>query len=289
MSTTETITATASEPISTTLLFFHPTTPEAHTQAFYKVTPTGIETNFGFTTAPVKIQNVRGREHLYALDTHGFGWHTHATTTENLDNLRNQRNDEIKAKYYPEVEQILKDVTGAERVKIFDHTVRKRVPGAAPDGVSEDGKRQPAGRAHVDQTPWAAAQRIRENFSEEEAEDLLRRRYQIINVWRPLISPVHDRPLALADYGSCSPSDCITVELHLGNGRRGETYSVRHSEGQKWHYLSAQGTEEVTLIKCFDSKEGVAKMAPHCSFDDATAPEGVAPRESVEVRALVLY
>ena len=52
-------------------------------------------------------------------------------------------------------------------------------------------------------------------------------------------------------------------------------------------YRSGQTPEEVTLIKCFDSKlDGRARRVPHTAFvNPATADEDA--RESIEVRALV--
>ena len=32
---------------------------------------------------------------------------------------------QIKSKYYPEIEQVIKNATGASRVYVFDHTLRK--------------------------------------------------------------------------------------------------------------------------------------------------------------------
>ena len=32
---------------------------------------------------------------------------------------------QIKSIYYPEIEQVIKDATGASRVHVFDHTLRK--------------------------------------------------------------------------------------------------------------------------------------------------------------------
>lgn len=44
--------------------------------------------------------------------------------------LLNSNDEEIKRVYYPEVEQLLKDHTGATRVVAFDHIVRRpQLPG----------------------------------------------------------------------------------------------------------------------------------------------------------------
>ncbi|TFK48884.1 hypothetical protein OE88DRAFT_1663124 [Heliocybe sulcata] len=47
--------------------------------------------------------------------------------------------------------------------------------------------------------------------------------------------------------------------------------------------------DEFALIKCFDSKDGVAKCTPHTGFEDPWTPPDAPFRESVELRVLVFY
>ena len=47
---------------------------------------------------------------------------------------------------------------------------------------------------------------------------------------------------------------------------------------------------ETILIKCFDSDEtNPGRFTAHTAFDDPTTPPDAAPRESIEVRALVFF
>jgi hypothetical protein len=47
---------------------------------------------------------------------------------------------------------------------------------------------------------------------------------------------------------------------------------------------------EAVLLKCYDSKDdGRARFTAHTSFDDPNSPPKAAPRESIEVRALVFW
>jgi hypothetical protein len=140
-------------------------------------------------------------------------------------------------------------------------------------------------RVHIDQSYDAAKSRVPHHLPEE-AEKLLTTRYQIINVWRPIKTILKD-PLAVADANSVPDSDLVVVDLIYPN-RRGETYTVRPNGDHKWYYVYGQTPEEVTLIKCFDSKlDGRARRVPHTAFVN---PETVdeASRESIEVRALVI-
>ena len=66
---------------------------------------------------------------------------------------------------------LIKAATGADRVFVFDHTVRKRVQGAAD---RDGGLRQPVARVHVDHTEKSGLQRVRDLIPDE-AEGTLER------------------------------------------------------------------------------------------------------------------
>ncbi|BAL75093.1 hypothetical protein S23_18790 [Bradyrhizobium cosmicum] len=103
--------------------------------------------------------------------------------------------------------------------------MRKRVEGAAD--IRDGGPRQPATRVHVDQTAVSGANRVREHLPDE-AEELLKGRVQMINLWRPIRGPLRDSPLAMADGTSVAPDDLVASDLIYPN-RRGETYSVKYN------------------------------------------------------------
>ncbi|EXJ61402.1 uncharacterized protein A1O5_11717 [Cladophialophora psammophila CBS 110553] len=228
----------------------------------------------------VTIHDIRGEEKNYTLDKSGFEIYRHASIEKDfLDDAQ------IRANYYLETEQLLKDATGASRVLIFDHTIRRAQkdqrgsPAASP-------LRGPVNRVHIDQSYSAARSRVPHHLPDE-ADALLKTRYQIINVWRPIKTILKD-PLAVAEAHSVPDSDLIGVGLIYPN-RQGETYTVRPNPEHKWHYLYGQTPEEVLLIKCFDSKlDGRARRVPHTAFVN---PETVNEdsRESIEVRALVFH
>ncbi|KAI9163864.1 Hydroxylase/desaturase CTB9 [Paramyrothecium foliicola] len=232
-----------------------------------------------FVSHDITIHDVRGDEDLYTLDKSGFQIHPHVSVEKDfLDD------DQIKAQYYPETQKLLQDVTGASKVFIFDHTIRRRKPGEGQESASTRG---PVQRVHIDQSYDAAKSRVPFHLPEE-SEELLKGRYQIINVWRP-IRIVERDPLAIAEAHSVSDSDLIVTEL-IYPKRRGETLQVRQNDSQKWFYKSYLSPEEVILIKCFDSKtDGRARRVPHTAFTDPTAAPDAPARESIEVRALVFH
>lgn len=175
--------------------------------------------------------------------------------------------------------------TGASKIFIFDHTIRRQAPEAA--GSRNPGLRGPVRRVHIDQSYSAGLSRVPYHLPDE-SEELLKGRVQIINVWRPIKQVLRD-PLAVAEANSVSDEDLIVTEL-IYPTRRGETYAVRHQPEHQWHYKSGLEPSEVLLIKCFDSKvDGRARRVPHTAFEDPLAGDDVPSRESIEVRALVFH
>ena len=172
--------------------------------------------------------------------------------------------------------------TGASKVYIFDHTIRR------PSASSENPLRGPVRRVHIDQSYSASLNRVAHHLPAE-AEHLLQGRVQIINVWRPIHTIFKD-PLTVAEAQSVSEEDLVPVGL-IYPDRKGETYTVKPNPGHRWFYLHAQTPEEVLLIKCFDTKQdGRARRVPHTAFvNEEYDNEKERERESIEVRALVFH
>jgi hypothetical protein len=189
---------------------------------------------------------------------------------------------EIERVYYPEVEALVRGQTGAEKVVVFDHTIR------VADRAVERGLRAPVQMVHNDYTEKSGPQRVRDLLGAE-AESRLRRRYVEINVWRPIRGPVQMAPLALADASTIAPEDLVTCDLIYAD-RTGEIYYGVYNPAQRWHYFPAMEREEAVLIKCFDSKnDGRARFSLHTAFDDPTSPANAPPRESIEARAFAFF
>ncbi|KAL7951708.1 hypothetical protein V8C42DRAFT_304954 [Trichoderma barbatum] len=229
----------------------------------------------------VTITDIAGDEDRYTLDKSGFQIHRHTSVEKDFVD-----DEQIKAFYYPETEQLLKDVTGASKIFIFDHTIRRHNPDETPS-PTDAAFRGPVQRVHIDQSYTAALSRVPYHLPEE-ADELVKGRVQIINVWRP-IKQIQRDPLAVAEAGSVAEEDLVPIGL-IYPTRSGETLSVRYNERQKWFYRSGLTPEEVILIKCFDSKtDGRARRVPHTAFSDTSAASNAPTRESIEVRALVFH
>jgi hypothetical protein len=229
-------------------------------------------------TRSMPIRDVRPLSETVSLDREGFALVRQKSSVKDFYD-----EDEIKKVYYPEAERLIKAATGADRVLVFDHTVRKRVNGVAD---RDGGLRQPVARVHVDHTEKSGPQRVRDLIPDE-AEELLKGRVQIINLWRPIRGPLLDSPLAVCDARTVRPDELIASDLVYPN-RVGETYSVRYDPEHQWFYVPRMTVDEVLLLKCFDSAtDGRARFAPHTAFADPTTPRDAPPRESIELRTLV--
>ncbi len=90
------------------------------------------------------IHDLRPIGETVSLDREGF-----ALVRQNSSVKDFYDEDEVRSVYYPEAEWLIKTATGADRVFVFDHTIRKRVQGAAD---RDGGLRQPVARVHVDHT-----------------------------------------------------------------------------------------------------------------------------------------
>jgi hypothetical protein len=243
--------------------------------------PPGTPRSAGnFITQAVPIRSARDIINDLSLDKQGFQVLRQETAVADFYDQ-----DEVKRVYYPEVERLLKGATGADRVVIFDHQVRNVE--LAQRG--EKNAREYVHTVHNDYTFKSGPRRVRDHLPAAEVEELLKRRFAEINVWRPIRGPVESEPLAICDARSIDPQDVVASDL-VYRDKIGETYSFRYNPNHRWSYFPRQEKNEVILLKCYDSKEdGGARFTAHTAFQDPNTAPDAAPRESIEVRALVFW
>jgi len=229
----------------------------------------------------VAIRDVRPVASTLSLEHEGFQLLSAPTSVRNFDD-----EEFVRTRYYAETIALLEELTGASRVVVFDHTIRRRIPGATDRSTGIP--RQPVPRVHNDYTVKSGPQRVRDLLGEE-ADALLQKRFSVINVWRPILGPVQDSPLAVSDASSINDGDLVATDL-IYPDRTGEIYYVKFNPEHRWFYAPAMRSDEVMLIKCYDSlADGRARFVPHTAFVDPTTPPGAPPRQSIELRTLVFY
>ncbi len=237
--------------------------------------------NLELETHTMPIHDMRPVAHAVSLDREGFALVESGSAVGDFYDEA-----ELRGVYYPEAETLLASVTGGRRVMVFDHTIRRRTPGV--EDRTPGVPRLPVPRIHGDYTEISGPQRVRDLMGEE-AETLLRRRFAIVNVWRPIRGPLRDAPLAVCDAQSVAPDDWVPQDLVYPD-RTGEIFALTYNPSHRWFYAPAMRTGEVLLLKCFDSaRDGRARFMPHTAFEDPTTPPDVLPRESIELRALVFF
>jgi hypothetical protein len=186
--------------------------------------------------------------------------------------------------YYPEVEAVVRRATGARRVLVFDHNVRNTDRARPGSELSQ----APVHFVHNDYTVRSGPQRVRDLVGGEEAEELLQRRFAVINVWRPIRGPVQQAPLAFCDASSLAQHDFVATDLRYRD-RVGEVYSLTYRPEHRWFYYPRMQSDEAILLKCYDSDPHCACFTAHTAIDDPSAPAGATARESIEVRTLAFF
>jgi hypothetical protein len=227
----------------------------------------------------ITIRNGRRFADQFVLDQDGFRFVPHDTKVKDFF-----EEEQIRRVYYPEMEALVKAESGASRVLVFDHTLR-----TASDELRQAQKiREVVRRVHNDYTEWSAPQRVRDLLPQE-ADDLLRRRFAIVQVWRPIRHPVETFPLAICDARTLSDDDLIISERRYPN-RVGQTYAIKYNSAHRWYWFPRMRREEALVFKVYDSlRDGRARWTAHTAFEDPGSPRNARPRESIEIRTLAFF
>ena len=226
------------------------------------------------------VRNGRPLRQTFDLDTHGFVFVNHHTKVQDFAS-----EEERKRVYDPEMQALIRKHSGASDVVVFDHTIRitddqsQRVSGARPTvkGV------------HNDYTEESAPRRLREIVGDEEAERRLKKRWAIIQVWRPIRGAVMIDPLGICDGRSIPRKGFIRVERRY-KYRTGEVYHIAYDPAHIWYYFPQMTRDEALIFKVFDSDTTKqSRFTAHSAFDDPNTPAGAPPRESIETRTFAFF
>jgi hypothetical protein len=226
----------------------------------------------------VQITNARRLAEPPTLDVHGFERRSHRTAVTDFAS-----EDQIRTIYYREAEDIIREATGAEKVVIFDHTLRSSAEGR-PDSI-----REPVRVVHNDQTFVSGPRRVRDHLPADEAAARLAGRFAIINLWRPIGSTVETWPLAVLDGRTLEAEDLVAADL-IYRDKIGETYAITHRASHRWFYFPQLQPDELVLLKIYDSRaDGTVRLTAHTAFEDPTSRADAPARRSIELRSRVFY
>jgi len=226
------------------------------------------------------IRNGRPLRDIFNLDTHGFAFTDHPTAVRDFTS-----EEERKTVYDREVADLIKTHSGASEVLVFDHTIRI----GDEQAQKAINARPPVKGVHNDYTENSAPRRLREIVGEAEAEQRFKKRWAIIQVWRPIRGKVMTDPLGICDGRTIPPKGFILVQRRYRD-RTGEVYHIAYNPEHVWFYFPEMERDEALVFKVFDTDEDVpTRFTAHTAFDDPSAPANAPPRESIETRTFAFW
>lgn len=251
---------------------------------FYEPDP-GVQLNPpGTDPHEVDIHDGWPRVDQFSLDREGFELHRFEGPGPVFDQFDDDAS--IHAQFYPQVIAHVQRHTGAKRVVVFDHTIRKRLP--ADLKAQTEVQRPAVLLVHSDYTVASGPQRVRDILGRE-AEPLLQRRVAFYNLWKPLYRRVEELPLAMCDASTHAPEDMLRMDLKYRE-RTGEIYVMRHAPQHRWIYFPQMEAHHALLLKTYDSEtDGRARFMGHTAFEDPGTLPGAPRRESIEVRTMAFF
>ncbi len=228
----------------------------------------------------VQIRDMRPISDQLALERNGFVLREKESAVTDFYDQK-----EVERVYFPEVKQLVRELTGADKVIAFGAMTRTDATNAAEGN-------QPAFGAHVDYGDRTVRQFATDVLGAEQASVWLRGRYMLINVWRP-ITVVHGSNLAVCDARTVQASDMYDSEVRggLGDPDRPTLYgfSVGFNPDQRWYYVPKMRPEEVLVFKLFDTNPDAVQWTAHSAFEHPDKAADAPPRESIEVRTIAFF
>lgn len=228
----------------------------------------------------MRVQNGRPIAHTFNLDTHGFVFAEHITQVTDFTDEA-----ERKRVYDAEVQALIKKHSGAAEVLVFDHTLR-----VSDENLQKAMDARPTVKGvHNDYTEASAPVRLREIAGDAEAERRFKKRWAIIQVWRPIRGNVMCDPLGICDGRSIPQQGFIRVQRRY-KYRTGEVYHIAHNPAHQWFYFPQMTRNEALVFKVYDSDANKpSRFTAHSAFDDPTTPPNAPPRESIETRCFAFF
>ncbi len=214
---------------------------------------------------------------------------------------------EVERTFYPEIEKLLLEFfPNATDALVYNHDVfdkdydgdRTEDQDAKNPGVNANY----SNRVHNDLNDNSGRLRCRElltknlrnfgreqNFSEEEADAKMSRRFVSINLAKPM-ETVEQYPFVLCAWPSFADQPYIN-NYRIYDDRVGETTRFTYRPDHEWYWFPYQKPNEVSMLKCYDSVTdgSVSRWSFHTACTDPTAPDDAPCRKNVVVRSFVFF
>jgi hypothetical protein len=232
----------------------------------------------------IRIDDARAQPVPPSLEAEGF------TLVKHHSEVSDFRDTPTMMRIHPaEIERLVKDLSGADRVVVNSPGVLRFSESSADCGRLNNSR--PARFIHIDISDPTA------RVMAERAcpQDVLRplRRFAHYNVWRVLSPPPQDVPLAVCDARSVAPGDLLEADAVFDAPGKPEWsfegLVIHHNPAHRWSYFPNMTRGEALVFKTNDSDPNQPHNVPHTAFNDPSCPSGVAPRASIEMRAIAYW
>lgn len=228
----------------------------------------------------VEVANGRFCQEKFSVGANGFELIKFASELTNVRDI-----DAVRRIFRPEAEQILKRLTGASRVLMFNHIVRDS--SEAPLGDHFAAPRF----CHVGHDQATYESIIRTCLSPGEADALLGRRWAAYSMWKPMAS-VKNLPLAVCDARTVFEENLVpndqgadaSVPLQQKSG-----LGVTFNSKQRWYYFPDMTAEEALVLKIWDTDIDLPQWVAHSAFVDPTSKSDANPRVVLDGRFIAFY
>ncbi|KAI1610006.1 hypothetical protein EDD37DRAFT_649271 [Exophiala viscosa] len=255
------------------------------------LTPGSAFNTAKFVWTDVNVRDARPMRKDFSLERKGFTLVDHASKVSDWDDTEQQ-----SGIYSREIEQLITSMTGADKVYVFEPTLRRAITNS---------QYQPFGsEVHVDYTRQTAENLISSFLAKDNKQMTDYSRYQCINVWRVLSESPQDYPLGMCDATSVLSGDfremkrirVDTLPTGLDDLPPQEpppdtpaADMFEHRTQHSWWFFSDMGVDEALVFKLYDSDQSAkAPRCPHTAFQDRVR-EGTKPRASIEIRTIACF
>ena len=111
------MTISAVDTVTTILHYFTPPADGSKPYSYVIPVPSVPRSNWESVEHKVQIENLRGKEGTVSLDRNGFQYFNRPSSHQAFED-----DAAIEKEYYPESIALIKELTGASRVVVFDHS-----------------------------------------------------------------------------------------------------------------------------------------------------------------------
>jgi hypothetical protein len=256
---------------------------EATTQYVVK---DGIKRSYGQAAADerrVVFHNMRRIADQPTLKAEGFQLARHSSRVTDWEDM-----DQVGDVYLPEVRDLIHRLTGAKTILMQPNWVIRSEDREMASRGTKFGKHvttmKTAGEVHQDYDSDSAHHLAQHSMLAAGISERPKGRLLGINTWRSITAPPQDRPLALIDRRTVSPSDYVPGEI-VAPTMTFTALQSAYNPGHRFCWWSNMGTDEILVFLQYEEGVGPVSGVLHTAFSDPACPPEAPTRGSIEARA----